>query len=127
MLEDAWFPLLEPFPWGERQAVGLELRGRILFGIGARLLGGDAKDAEGAGDLWSLADGADHCSDPESREFLLREARKAGLPSKVPLALRPLTVLAALAAHDIRRGKGGARRVSAALRHRLQGRFPGES
>ena len=39
-LEDGWLPLLEPFPWGEAQADGLKLRGRLLFGIGARLLGG---------------------------------------------------------------------------------------
>src|SRR4051794_34282993 len=37
-LEDAWLPLLEPFPWGEAQAEGLKLRGLILFGIGTRLL-----------------------------------------------------------------------------------------
>ncbi len=38
-LEDAWLPLLEPFPWGGAQAEALKLRGRILFGLGAQLLG----------------------------------------------------------------------------------------
>ena len=127
LLEDAWLPLLEPFPWGEAQAEGLKLRGRILFGVGARLLGGDRRDAETAGALWSLVDGAHHCSDPESREFLLAEAREAGVPPRVPPALRPLTVLAALAAHDIRPRGGGMRRVSAALAHRLRGKFPHRS
>lgn len=126
-LEDAWLPLLEPFPWGEGQAEGLRLRGRILFGIGARLLAGDPRDAEDAGALWSLADGAHHCSDPQSSEFLLGEARNAGLPAKLPRALRPLTVLAALAAHDVLRGTSGAGRVSAALAHRIRGTFPRHS
>lgn len=124
-LEDAWLPLLEPFPWDEPQADGLKLRGRVLFGIGARLLGGPAAHAGAAGALWSLADGADHCSDQQSRIFLHREAASAlsQVPRKVPRALRPLTVLAALAAYDVRPagrlGRGGA-----AIAHRLTGRFP---
>ncbi len=36
-LEDGWLALLDPFPWNEAQAEALRLRGRILFGIGARL------------------------------------------------------------------------------------------
>lgn len=126
-LENAWLPLLGPLPWGVAQAEGLKLRGQTLFGIGARLLDGDVPDAEVAGALWSLADGAHHCSDPESREFLLAEARDADIPPKAVSALRPLTVLAALAAHDVRRGSGGARRVAAALAHRLRGTFPRRS
>ena len=124
-LEDAWLPLLQPFPWDDPQADGLRLRGRILFGIGARLLGGDAQEAETAGELWSLQDGAAHCSDEESRSFLVNEATHAvrKLPVTVPTRLRPLTVLAALAAFDVSPagmfGRGGA-----ALKHRLTGRFP---
>ena len=124
-LEDAWLPLLDPFPWGEDQAQGLKLRGRILFGIGARLLGGQAEAAQAAGALWSLVDGADHCSDEQSRMFLRGEAIKAvpPLPRNVPRNLRSLTMLGALAAFDVRRsgrfGRGGA-----ALAHRLTGRFP---
>jgi phytoene synthase len=125
LLEDAWLPLLEPLPWSERQADGLKRRGRILFGIGARLLGGEAKDAEMAGEVWSLVDGADHCSDQLSRIFLRREAASAlsQLPRKVPRALRPLTFLAALAAYDAR-PKGRLGRGGAALAHRLRGTFP---
>src|SRR5207248_10486220 len=73
-LEDAWLRLLEPFPWGDEAAEGLRLRGRILFGIGARLLGGEPQHAEAAGALWSVVDGAIHCSDQPSREFLLQHA-----------------------------------------------------
>jgi len=126
-LEDAWLPLLDPLPWGERQAEGLRLRGRVLFGIGANLLGGDPRDAEPAGALWSLADGADHCSDPESREFLLGKARGIELSTKSPRTLRPLTVLAALAAYDLGHEGVGLRRVAIALAHRLWGRVPRRS
>lgn len=121
-LEDAWVPLLQPLPWGDVQLSGLKLRGRILFGIGAGLLGTSRTDAETAGELWSLVDGAAHCSDSDARNILLREAA-ALAPSPAPAAVRPLTMLAALAAHDVR-PRGGFRRGLAALRHRYRGTFP---
>jgi phytoene synthase len=125
-LEDAWLPLLEPFPWGATQGEALKLRGRILFGMGARLLGAGAEDAEQAGALWSLVDGAEHCTDPASKTFMLVEAANAAaqLPSKACAALRPLTLLAALAAHDLTGPRGQFGRGSAALKHRFTGRFP---
>jgi phytoene synthase len=124
-LEDAWLPLLDPFPWGEAAADGLRLRGRVLFGIGARLLGGNPEEAEAAGALWSLVDGATHCSDAQSREFLCDAARRslAEVPDSVSSKIRPLTILAALAAHDLRPG-GRLGRVGAALSHRLRGTIP---
>ena len=123
-LEDCWLPLLDPFPWGVRQAEALKQRGRTLFGMGAMLLGGDAREAETAGALWSLLDGAEHCSDLESRKFLFAEARRIAIPAKSPRKLRALTVLAALAAYDFGRGGSGAGRVTAALIHRLRGTVP---
>jgi phytoene synthase len=125
-LEDAWLSLLEPFPWGEGAAEGLALRGRILFGVGARLLGESPSGGEAAGAFWSLADGALHCSDPPSREQLSRHAQEllATLPTKASPRLRPMTVLAALAAVDlVRRGQGFSR-LSAAVRHKLSGAMP---
>ena len=124
-LEDAWLPLLEPFPWEERVADGLRLRGRILFGIGARLLGEQADDTKAAGALWSLVDGATHCSDAGSRDYLCHAAREAivNLPRRQPSRVRPLTVLAALAAYDLRPG-GRLGRVGVALAHRLRGTMP---
>jgi phytoene synthase len=123
-LEDGWLPLLEPFPWGDAQAEGLRLRGRILFRVGARLLGGDPERAEAAGAFWSLVDGALHCSDGESRDVLLAGARRALKEVRpAPRKLRPLTVLAALAAKDLD-GDGGLGRGAAAVMHRLTGRFP---
>lgn len=123
-LEDAWLPLLEPFPWGETVADGLRRRGRILFGIGARLLGGPSDQADAAGALWSLVDAAHHCSDAQSREFLLAEARRlVGDVPRLPSEVRPLTVLAALAAYDLRPG-GRLGRVRVAIAHRLRGSIP---
>ena len=130
--EDAWLPLLDPLPWGEPVVEGLKLRGRILFGIGARLLGRDAEDGEAAGALWSLVDGARHCSDVYSRIFLLEKARAAikELPHQRPHKdLRPMTVLAALAAHDALRNKpldvgGGFGRLTVASLHLIRGSLP---
>ncbi len=124
-LEDAWLPLLEPFPWEERAAEGLKLRGRILFGLGATLLQGEPGDAQAAGALWSLVDAANHCSDAHSREYLCSAARAsiAEVPKRLPSKLRPLTILAALAAYDLRPG-GRLGRVGVALAHRMSGKFP---
>jgi 15-cis-phytoene synthase len=122
-LEDAWLPLLEPFPWGDPQAHALRLRGQILFGIGARLLGGNPEYAEAAGAFWSLIDGALHCSDAESRQILLAAAEATALARKVPRVLRPLTVLAAVAVPAITDPSSGAARGMAAVHHRATGRF----
>ena len=132
-LEDAWLPLLEPFPWRKNVADGLRLRGRILFGVSVRLLGGDPVDGEAAGALWSLVDGARHCSDVHSRMFLLNEARSAiqDLPRRrPPKFLRRLTGLAAMAAHDVIRNRPldlpyfDAGRGAAAFIHYMRGVLP---
>lgn len=132
-LEDAWLPLLQPLPWAEPQTEGLELRGRILFDVGARLLGGDPEDAVAAGALWSLVDAARHVSDVYMRMFLLGEARKAiaELPrNRPPKFLRRLTGLAAIAAHDVMRNRplelpqGDAGRAAVAFLHYMRGTLP---
>ncbi len=124
-LEDAWLPLLDSFPWGVAAIDGLKLRGRVLFGIGAELFGGEPKNAEAAGALWSLVDGAKNCSDPDSRARLCAAARTsiAEVPARLPTRIRPLTILAALAAYDLRPG-GRLGRVGAALAHRVFGSTP---
>ena len=133
MLEDGWLPLLASFPWSEQVASGLKLRGRLLFGVGARLLGGDPEDAEAAGALWSLVDGARHCSDVHSRMLLLEKARKSigELPTpRPPKFLRRLTGLAAMAAHDVMRNRPldlpyyDAGRGMAAFLHYTRGTLP---
>ena len=132
-LEDAWLPLLASFPWREEVADGLKRRGQILFGVGARILGGDAEDGEAAGALWSLVDGARHCSDVHSRMFLLERARSAIQelpPNRPPKFLRRLTGLAAIAAHDAIRNRPldlasfSPGRGMAAVAHYLRGTFP---
>jgi phytoene synthase len=132
-LEDAWLPLLAGFPWENAQAVGLKLRGRILFGIGARLLGGAAEEGEAAGAVWSVVDGARHCSDVYSRMYLLDQARSAvqELPrNRPPRFLRRLTGLAAIAAHDAIRNNpldlpyGDPGRGMAAMLHYWRGTLP---
>jgi hypothetical protein len=124
-IAEAWMALLTPFPWGPEVAAALRERGEELFWIGSRILGCDEPDiAPRAGALWSLADAAFHCSDSMSRDFLLAEARKAvgEVPSRMPREVRPLTVLAALAASDVL--QAGRRRGTAALAHRLFGTIP---
>jgi hypothetical protein len=125
-LEDAWLPLLEPLPWGDAQAGGLSLRGRLLFGIGARLLGRSSGEADEAGALWSLIDGEHHCSDRQSREVLSQRASAilAAVRAPIPRQLRVLTVLAALAAADLISEGRALTRLSAAVKHRLMGSLP---
>ena len=125
-LEDAWLPLLDPFPWAMAVAEGLKLRGRILFGIGARLLEADPVKAEAAGTFWSLADGAQHCSDSASSDLLTREAKLSlgEFRGKLPRQVRPLTVLVALAAADLLHAGSGIARLAAAVRHWLFGTLP---
>jgi phytoene synthase len=121
-LEDGWLPLLAPSPWNRLQADGLRLRGRTLFGIGARLLGGNPSDTDSAGAMWSLRDVGRTCTNRTSNEFLNAEAREAikQLPAKAPAIVRPMTVLAALAAAEL----VGRSRIAAALAHRFRGTFP---
>jgi 15-cis-phytoene synthase len=125
-LDDAWQPLLEPFPWGRKQAEGMRLRGRILFEVGARLLGRVSRTVRDAGELWSLIDAAQHCSDPTSRRMLAQEASTvlASQHGRPPSRVRPLTILAALSAADLVREGSGFGRLSAAVRHRLFGTLP---
>jgi phytoene synthase len=127
-LEDCWLALLSPFPWSDVVAGALQKRGEILFGIAARLLGRRAEEGEPFGAVWSLVDGARHCTDRQSREFLIECAKAAiaGLPRlRVPGELRPLTMIAAFAAYDaLNDGRGGWRRVVSALRHSMFGVMP---
>lgn len=132
-LEDGWLPLLDPFPWGQPQVEGLRLRGKLLFGIGARVLGGDRTDGEAAGALWSLVDGARHCSHIPSRIALMDAARAAiaELPRhRPPRVLRRLTGLAAIAAHDVLQDKPlslaapDVGRGVAAFLHYMRGTLP---
>jgi phytoene synthase len=131
-LEPGWLRLFDPFPWGAETSEAVWLRGNLLFGLGARLLGGADERIQTAGGLWALVDVARHCSDGESRAVLLKQTR--GFAQRLGrvrfrTALRPLSVLAAVAIRDCRRGEpfepeGAPGRVAAMLRHRMFGRLP---
>ena len=131
-LESGWLRLFEPFPWGNETSEAVWLRGNLLFGLGARALGHPGERIQAAGGLWALVDVARHCSDPASREMLLRQARAfaqglGGLRFAAPL--RPLSMLTALAIRDCKRGEpfeaeGTPARAAIMLRHRVGGRLP---
>jgi phytoene synthase len=131
-LEQGWLRLFDPFPWGSDTSEAIWLRGNLLFGIGARLLGSPNETLQAAGGLWALVDVARHCSDEASRAMLLRQARgfAQGLGgARFAPTLRPLSMIAALAIRDCRRGEpfeseGSPARAAAMLRHRLSGRLP---
>ena len=131
-LEAGWVRLFDPFPWTTETGEAIWLRGNLLFGIGARLLGKPDERVQAAGGLWALVDAARHCSDASSRETLLAQARAvarglAGAPIARPL--RPLSMLAALGIRDCLGGEpfepeGTPARALAMLRHRIGGRLP---
>ncbi len=131
-LEPGWLRLFDPFPWGIETSEAIWLRGNLLFGLGARVLGERTDEIQAAGGLWALADIARHCTDAGSRDMLLSQARgfaKALAGARFPARLRPLSMLAALAVRDCRTGapfeaEGTPARAAAMLRHRLGGRLP---
>jgi len=131
-LEGGWLKLFTAFPWDVSVAEALWFRGRLLFGLGAKLLGESDDRIEAAGGVWAITDAARHCSDRPSRAFLLREARTLGRSlsrAKFEPALRPLSMLAALAIRDLRTGEpfereGTPGRAGMMFRHRFSGRLP---
>lgn len=120
-LEDGWAALLDAAP----DLARADERGARLFGIGARLLGGDTADASiaaagrlyGAADIWRRGL-------TENRLGYSSEQRW-----RVPTRARAMTGLAALAARDLRRGgapfepQATPGRARTLLWHRLTGRI----
>lgn len=131
-VEGGWRPLFDEFPWTITTAEALLLRGRLLFGLGARLLGCDPAPLEPAGGLWALVDVARGCSDAASRRLLLGQALVLGKPLRgmsLPSTARPLGMLTTAAMRDADRGepveqRGAPGRVAAMLGHRWTGRLP---
>ena len=127
----AWQRLLEPFPWDSGLVQAIADRGCSLFDQGVLIIRGPGDRVELGGGIWAIVDAARHCSDAETRELLLREARSLAAPPSyaVPPKLRSLSMLAALAIRDCKRGfpfepEGTPARAVLMLRHRLSGRFP---
>ncbi|HEX4799728.1 MAG TPA: squalene/phytoene synthase family protein [Sphingomicrobium sp.] len=131
-LENGWLRLFDPFPWTAETSEAIWVRGNLLFGLGGRLLGQADERIQGAGGVWTLVDAARHCSDAESRRMLIDQARKFGRAlgrGRFPPPLRSLSMLAALAVRDGRRGEpfepeGTPARALTMLRHRVGGRLP---
>jgi 15-cis-phytoene synthase len=127
-LEDRWLTLLSPFPWDDAQADAVSQRGAILFGIGARLLGGEAGEGEPLGAVWSLAEAAQHVSDAQSRALLRRHAQSAiaTLPQRpIPDSLQPLKMIAARRTYDLLHGDGSRwHRLLWAIRAAFSRKFP---
>ena len=130
-LEGGWLRLFDPFPWTIETSEAIWFRGNLLFGLGTRLLGSASERIQTAGGLWALVDAARHCSDADSRTVLLGQARTfAGAlgSARFKGALRPLSMLAALAVRDCRRGEpfepeGTPGRAVTLLIHRFTGRI----
>lgn len=112
-IEDGWATLLEERPDEER----IGRRGALLFDFGARLLGHSGANVGEAGPFWARVDVA-------RRLGRLLPAEAVRITSEAPL--RPLTMLAALAVRDIRRGVPEAEatpgRALALMKHCLTGR-----
>jgi phytoene synthase len=131
-LEGGWLRLFDPFPWTIETSEAIWFRGNLLFGLGARIIGRPDERIQAAGGPWALVDAARHCSDADSRAMLIAQARTfaRGLGRRrFPSTLRPLSVLAALAVRDVKRGEpfeaeGTPARAAAMLWHRLIGRLP---
>jgi len=127
-MEEGWSALLDPGPLAADQLAPYAAgRGGRLFGASARLLGGDSVAIRGAGEIWALVDLARRSADPAEADQALDAARSAALPTRWPAPLRPLGMLALLAARDSERGRdgwerqGSPRRMLLMLRHRLTG------
>ena len=102
-------------------------RGGLLFRYSARLLGGDEAGLDPAGEAWALVDLARHCTTREDSDVALAAARERRPAGRWPARLRPLGMLAALAARDAdpRRppweARGSPGRMWRMLRHRMTG------
>jgi len=126
-MTEGWEELLADGPLGPAalQAYAAA-RGGALFRHSARLLGLPDHPVEAAGRRWALVDLARRSADPAEAGAALAAAREAGKDPPWPRPVRPLGMLAVLAARDAARPGGLARQGSPArmlrmLRHRLTG------
>ncbi|HEX8578469.1 MAG TPA: squalene/phytoene synthase family protein [Allosphingosinicella sp.] len=128
-MEGGWTLLLTPDPLTpDELARYASERGGRLFGFTARALGGEVSDVVRAGgEAWALIDLARHSGSEVDAQAAIAAARERGM-GKWPSRLRPVGMLAALAARDAERGvgnweePGAPPRMLRMLRHRLTGR-----
>ena len=130
-IEAGWAALLDGDPPddGAIERHG-RLRGRLLFGLAAKIVGHEgSKEAAVAGEGWALIDLGSRMRDPVVTAHAKARARSclAGFGSYYwPRALRPLGALAVLARQDAQaegpRRQASPRRILRALFHRFTGR-----
>ena len=127
-MEEGWAAIVgdQPLEQAEIDTYAAR-RGGLLFGFSARLLGRELTGLGGAGEAWALVDLARHSSEPHDVEAALNAARARTVPARWPKVLRPLGMLAILAARDLARGRerweeaGAPPRRARMMRHRLTG------
>ncbi|MDB5692118.1 MAG: hypothetical protein JWO81_1181 [Alphaproteobacteria bacterium] len=126
-MEEGWAILLSPEPLiAEKLDTYAAMRGGLLFGHSARLLGG-GEAPPGAGEAWALVDLARHSANQADADAALAATRALPLPGRWPARLRPLGMLWALAIRDadsVRprwEAQGAPARMLRMLRHRLTG------
>ena len=126
-MEEGWSVLLSLEPLGGADlATYAEDRGGRLFRLTARVLGADHPALDNAGKAWALADLARH-SNAADGDAALAALRLLDPPGRIPSALRPLGMLAALAFRDAEPSRprwepqGAPGRMWRMLRHRLTG------
>ena len=128
-MEAGWNLLLTPDPLSAGElARYAAARGGLLFRHSAVLLGGASSlEIERGGEAWALIDLARHSGSEADAEAALATARERASVWRWPAPLRPLGMLAALAARDAEPGRprweerGAPRRMLRMLRHRISG------
>jgi phytoene synthase len=127
-MEEGWSVLPSAETLGaEELAAYAAGRGGRLFALTARLLGSGLPGLEEAGEAWALVDLARHCATAEDADVALAAARERSLPRPWPSPLRPLGMLASLAARDSDPARppwekrGSPKRMWRMLRHRMTG------
>ena len=108
-LVDGWEALLEDGPLSDDAIMAFGEGHADAWSLASRALDQTGSSLEHAALLWSLANLAQHCSSPEDADRVRAVARHRGLvdqaPPRLPRALRPLAVLAALGRRSLRAGR----------------------
>lgn len=127
-MESGWAVLASPEALGSEDLNAYaKARGAGLFRLTARLLGEASAEVDEAGEAWALADLARHCATAADSDVALAAARERPLPRRWPSRLRPLGMLAVLAARDLDparapwEARGTPGRMWRMFRHRISG------
>lgn len=127
-MEEGWSILASPEALTPDELTAYaRARGAGLFRFTARLLGDCETVVDEAGEAWALVDLARHCSTAGDSDIALAAARERLLPRRWPSRLRPLGMLAILAARDLDparppwEARGAPARMWRMLRHRISG------